>query len=178
MKILKIIFGVIVSIIILFLVVALFLPTEYRVERSIEINKPQVEVYNYVADFNNFQAWNPWSPMEPGHKFEVTGDSAVVGQKYYWEGEIIGSGQMIFTEFQPYKLIKSDIEFMTPQQGVGVVDWTFSNEGNSTKVTWGMTGKADYPVGRYFGLMMDSFLGKNFEDGVKVLKEKVESINN
>ena len=54
MKILKNLLIIIVAIIALLLIVAVFLPSEYRVERSVEINKPAEEVYNYVADFNNF----------------------------------------------------------------------------------------------------------------------------
>ncbi|MBK8944537.1 MAG: SRPBCC family protein [Ignavibacteriae bacterium] len=176
MKILKIIFKILLVIIVLFLVVALFLPSEYKVERNIEINKPASVVFNYVSDFNNFRDWNPWSPFEPAHKVEVTGDSATVGQKYYWEGEIIGSGQMVFTELKPFDLIKADIEFLTPQQGKGIVDFVFEANGNSTKFSWAIIGEADYPVGRYMGLMMDSFLGTNFEEGAKTLKEKCEAL--
>ncbi len=176
MKVLKIIFKIVIAIIVLFFVIALFLPSEYKVERSVDINKPASEIYNYVADFNNFQAWNPWTPFEPGHKVEVTGDSATVGQKYYWEGKIIGSGQMVFTELHPYDLIKADIEFLTPQQGKGIVDFVFVQKGNSTKFSWSITGEAGYPIGRYFGLMMDNILGKNFEDGAKTLKEKCEAL--
>ncbi|MBI1933650.1 MAG: SRPBCC family protein [Ignavibacteriales bacterium] len=176
MKILKILLKVIIVIIVLFLVVALFLPSEYKVERSIEINQPVEVVYNYVADFNNFYKWNPWTPFEPGHKVVVTGDSAAVGQKYFWEGKTIGSGEMVFTELKPYSLIKADIEFLTPQHGTGKVDFVFVPNGNSTKFSWSISGDADYLVGRYMGLMMDMILGKNFEDGAKTLKEKCEAM--
>ncbi len=175
MKILRKISLAIVAIIVLFFVVAIFLPSEYKVERSIEINLPADSIYNYVADFNNFQAWNPWTPLEPGHKYEVTGDSASVGQRYFWEGKTIGSGQMTFTELKPYSYIKSDIEFLKPNSGKGIVEWNFEQQGNSTKVTWGIIGEAGYPIGRYFGLMMDGFLGKSFEDGMKNLKKNCEA---
>lgn len=175
MKIIKGIFYVILVIVALVFVIAIFLPSQYSVERTVEINKPVEVVYGYVADFNNFHNWNPWTILEPNHPYEVTGDSAKVGQKYYWEGEIIGSGHMIFTEFKPYDLIKSDIAFLAPQQGEGVVEWEFEENTNSTKVKWSLTGNADYPLGRYYGLMMDNFLGKSFEDGMSNLKKKVET---
>lgn len=174
MSILKKISYVVLAIIALFFIVALFLPTEYRVERSIEINKPIDNVYGYVADFNNFHAWNPWTPLEPGHKFEVTGDSATVGQKYYWNGEIIGSGEMEFTELKQNQSIQSSIAFLSPEQGSGIVDFTFEGDMNKTKVSWSLNGDAGYPIGRYFGLMMDSILGKDFETGMEKLKEKCE----
>ena len=174
MGILKKLSFVVLAIIALFFIVAFFLPSQYKVERGIEINKPVEEVFGYVADFNNFKEWNPWSPMEPGHKFEVTGDSASVGQKYYWIGEIIGSGEMVFTEFKQNQLIKSDISFLSPQQGKGVVDFILEGDTNTTKISWSLVGDAGYPIGRYFGLVMDNMLGPDFELGMKNLKDKCE----
>jgi hypothetical protein len=176
MKVLKIFFSVIVAIIALVLIVAIFLPSQYKVERSMVINKSDTLVYNYVSDFNNFKGWNPWSQMEPDHKFEVTGNAATVGHKYYWEGKEIGSGQMIFTELIPYNFIKSDIEFLTPQSGKGIVEFKFEPQENSTKFSWAIVGDAEYPIGRYMGMLMDTFLGKNFEDGVANLKLKCEAL--
>jgi Polyketide cyclase / dehydrase and lipid transport len=175
MKILKTIFYVILGLIALIFVVALFLPSEYKVERSVEINKPVGIVFGYVADFNNFREWNPWSSLEPNHSFEVSGDSGQVGQKYHWDGNIIGTGEMIFTELKPYELIKSDILFLAPEQANGVVDFIFDGEENRTKISWSLTGSADYPLGRFFGLMMDSFLGPDFEKGMINLKNMCES---
>jgi hypothetical protein len=175
MKVLKKISLIVVAIIALFLIVAVFLPSEYVVKRGIEINKPVDQVYGYVADFNNFQGWNPWTPLEPGHKFVVLGDSATVGQKYSWEGKIIGTGEMVFTQFSQNEAIKSDIAFLSPQQGKGVVEWTFEGDSNMTNVSWSLIGEAGYPLGRYYGLIMDSMLGPSFEDGMKNLKKKCEA---
>ena len=127
-----------------------------------------------MADFNNFHDWNPWTTLEPNHSYEVTGDSGTIGQKYYWEGETIGSGQMEFIEFKQYDIISSNITFLTPNEGFGVVNWEFERDENVTIVTWSLTGNADYPIGRYFGLMMDGILGPSFEDGMVNLKLKCE----
>jgi hypothetical protein len=174
MKIVKGIFYLILTLIALLFIVAIFLPSQYRVERSVEVNQPVGIVYGYVADFNNFHQWSPWTILDPNHPYEVTGDSGKVGQKYFWDGDLIGSGYMVFTEFKPYDLIISDIVFLAPQEGEGVVDWKFNSNDNKTKVTWGLTGNADYPLGRYYGLMMDNFLGKSFEEGMSNLKKEVE----
>ena len=75
MKILKGIFYAIFAIVVLIFVIALFLPPQYKVERSTEINGSIDTVYGFVADFNNFHDWNPWTPLEPKHNYEVLGDS-------------------------------------------------------------------------------------------------------
>jgi len=176
MKILKGIFFVILGIIALLFIVALFLPSEYKVERSVEINKPVELVYGHVSDFNNFHGWNPWTPLEPDHTYKVSGDSGKVGQKYYWEGEIIGSGEMEFLELKPFSFIQSNIRFLAPQQAEGKVYWNFEGDELNSKVTWSIMGSVDYPLGRYYGIMMDGFLGPSFEDGMNNLKLKCESI--
>ena len=48
-------------------------------------------------------------------------------------------------------------------------------EGSGTRVTW--TNEGDMgtnPVNRYFGLMMDSMVGPDFEAGLKNLKALAE----
>ena len=174
MKIAKGIFYLILGVVLLLLVVALFLPSQYKVERSTEIKRPMESVYSFVADFNNFHDWNPWTPLEPNHSYLVSGDSGQVGQEYSWEGEIIGSGRMVFTDFASGH-IKSDIEFLHPQQGIALVEWEFEETVNGTKITWSLTGDSDYPIGRYFGLIMDRFLGPDFEKGIEMLKNEIES---
>lgn len=175
MKILKKILIAILIIIALFLIVAIFLPNKYKVERTTKIDKPVEFIYGYLSDFNNFRDWNPWTNLEPGHDYNVNGDSATVGQKYSWQGKVIGKGEMIFTDFKPFEKIKSNIKFITPQEGKGLVEWNFKKENeNTTNVSWSLEGDAEYPMGRYFSLMMDSFLGKSFQDGLNNLKEKCE----
>jgi carbon monoxide dehydrogenase subunit G len=173
MKIIKGIFYAILVIVALVFIIALFLPSQYKVERSTKVDVSLDEVYGFVADFNNFHSWNPWTPLEPDHSYEVDGDSGSVGQQYSWKGEIIGSGNMVFTNFDPNS-IKSNIEFLEPQQANGLVEWGFEESGNGTKVSWSITGDSDYPLGRYFGLMMDNFLGPDFEKGMDMLKDRVE----
>lgn len=174
MKVLKGIFFIIVGIIALLFIVALFLPSQYTVTRKIEVNKPIGEVYGYIADFNNFHSWNPWTPLEPNHMYTVNGDSGQIGQKYYWEGEVIGKGEMIFTELKQYEKIASEINFLAPQTASGIVNWNFNGTENTTNVSWSLTGPSDYPLGRYYGLMMDGFLGPSFEEGLKSLKTNCE----
>ena len=81
---------------------------------------------------------------------------------------------MVFTDFEPNS-IKSNIEFLEPQQGTGLVEWEFEESVNGTKVSWSLSGDSDYPMGRYFGLMMDSFLGPDFEKGMDMLKKRLEN---
>lgn len=60
MKIIKKILLGLLALIVLLLVVALFVPKEFKSERQIIINKPRQEVFDYlkyVKNQNNFGVW-------------------------------------------------------------------------------------------------------------------------
>ncbi|MDW3190613.1 SRPBCC family protein, partial [Vibrio sp. Vb0932] len=37
----------------------------YQVSKSIEINKSQSEIIDYLKDFKNWPEWSPWIILEP-----------------------------------------------------------------------------------------------------------------
>ncbi len=166
----KIILGIGI-VIVLFLLVALFLPSQYHVERSIVINQPVHKVYPNVADLNNWIAWNPWTQMEPTAKSSVKGTGNEVGSVWSWEGKNIGVGSLTIKNIEPNKGIRSRLVFVEPQQFESDDIWQFEQVDEGTKVKWIMEGELNYPVNRYFGLFMDGMLGPDFEKGLANLKQ-------
>jgi uncharacterized protein YndB with AHSA1/START domain len=174
MQILKKILIAIVVIVVLLLVVAIFLPSEYHVSRSIEINRPDSVVFEKVANYNHRAGWDPWLSMEPGAKTGVSGPVGEPGSQWYWDGEKIGKGRMTIEEVEKNRRIKSKLEFIEPQSGESDVAWQFTPTANGTQVSWSFSGQSEYPIGRYFGLMMDSMVGGDFEKGLANLKNVCE----
>ena len=176
MKILKIIGIGLLSIIGLFLIVAAFLPSQFTVSRSIEINKPVDSVYTVVADFGQFPKWNPWAGYEKEGMltYTISGVAGTVGNAYAWVGPETGAGSMTINAIEPGKTIAQDLIFTAPFPSASVVTWTFEPTASGTKATWSNTGKSDYPVGRIFGVMMDKMIGPDFEKGLSKLKATLE----
>ena len=58
------ILGALVVVIVILLIIALFLPNGYFIEKSAIIKKPCEFVMDKVADFHNHVLWNPWQPKE------------------------------------------------------------------------------------------------------------------
>ena len=58
MKILKILAGIVLSLVALFFIIGFFLPKTYRVSKSIEINRPDSLVYQKTLNLNDFALWN------------------------------------------------------------------------------------------------------------------------
>lgn len=176
MKFLKIFLGIIVVIIAIILIGSLFLPKTFSVSRSANIAASDTVVYKNIADFDNFLRWNPWSKMDPKAKVDISGTPEQVAHKYHWTGEESGEGEMTITSATPYQQIKMDLKFIKPFESLANVAFDLAKEGTSTKVTWTMSGENGI-IGKWMCLVMggmDKMIGKDFEAGLKSLKEKSE----
>ncbi|MDW7693740.1 SRPBCC family protein [Flammeovirgaceae bacterium SG7u.111] len=172
MKALKIIFGIVAALAIAILVIAAVLPSEYHVERSIEINKPASEIFPHVVDLHNWDAWSPYRAADLEAKYEYSGNG--VGSKMSWEGEVVGVGSLTIKEITPHKEMKTHLKFVDPQMTESDGTWTFEESANGTRVTWANDGKLGYPMGRVFGLFLDGMIGTEFQKGLNNLKKTVE----
>jgi len=155
-------------------VVGLFLPTSYMVERSIVIDAPPSQIHKYVGDLNNWDAWEPWKEEDPTLVVTHGEKTKGVGASQSWVGES-GDGALTFTKDSPIEGIQYDLVFDGGTyvcQSAMIYDPLGDGE---TKVTWTMIGDMGTPViGGYFAMMMDSMVGEMFEKGLSNLKNSVE----
>ncbi len=158
----------------LFLIVALFLPKKVSVTRSIIIGAGALDVYNKVADFNYYKQWNPWSQMEATAKNSISGNPKEVGHSWSWDGDKVGAGSLVIEKLESGKSIQSKLTFTRPMQAVASDRWLFEYQGENTRVTWTYEGEMDYPIGRYFGLGMEGMLGPDYEKGLANVKKMCE----
>ena len=176
LKIIKSLIVLLLIIIVLFVVIGLFLPQNYTVTRSINIDATPRKVYPYVNNLNNWPKWSPWTENDPTLKVTVGDKASGVGASQSWVGKD-GDGSLVFTSSSPREGIRYDLEFNQGQfkcQG----GFDFLPEGQDTEVVWIMTGNVDTPIiGGYFASRMDSWVGKEFERGLQNLKEVVEAGN-
>lgn len=176
MKFLKWLGIILLSIVALFLIIPLFLPANFHIERSITIDRSVDIVFQTAVDMNQRAKWDPWIEMEPEAKINVQMTPEIIGSGYHWKGEIIGEGQITIKEFEPNKLIKSDIEFVAPQSMKSDVIWNFEETDKGTMITWAFEGSLSYPLEKWSGLFMDKFMGPQFEKGLNNFKKLVEKL--
>ncbi len=170
MKALKIVGYILVGLLAIVLIVPLLIPAHYSVSRSSVVNAPVDVVYGQVVSLKNWGTWDPWAPMDPNMKVEYTGTDGDVGSTRHWVGnDQVGEGIMTLTKAVPNKEAGMGLKFMKPMEGENGGGFTFEAEGDKTKVTWTLTGEGSYPIGRFFNLLMDGFIGKDFERGLKRL---------
>ena len=171
----KIIIWIIVIIAIL-VIIAFLLPKTYQVERSITINADKEIIFDFVCDLDKWEEWTVWNTdMDSTVVIETIGiceDSAI----QRWSGEILGNGEMVVTELVPYKQFSYDLSFEDGKY-TSKGNLFIEPEGDGYIVTWTDEGDLGYnPIARYYGLMMDKWVGPDFEKGLTNLKEKCESM--
>jgi uncharacterized protein YndB with AHSA1/START domain len=171
----KILIGLAV-IVVLFLIVAIFLPSDVTVERSAVVEAPDSVVFDYITDFTVRANWDPWLEEDPDAKVTLNEIPKGVGAGYAWEGEVTGSGKMVIDEVEENKLVKSTITFYTPQTGEGKIEWQLEPVEDGTNLTWTFYSKMGYPVGRFFGLMMDGMLGPSLEKGLSNIDHEISNM--
>ncbi len=177
MKILKIIGVIILALVLIFFVGGLFLPKSYSVNRTAVINAPDSVIYKNIADYNEFLKWNPWSKLEPSAKVTISGPVAQPEHLYQWDGKETGSGQMKIISVEPNKMIDMELKFIKPFESLADTRFDLAPEANGVKVTWTMSGDSKGTMDKWMSLCMDGMIGKDFESGLKFLKEKSEKGN-
>ncbi len=176
MKVLKTIIIVLVTLVALFFIVSLFLPGEYRVERTVTINANIVTVYEQVVNLDKWDKWSPWKMMDAGADYKFEGTMGKAGSAMIWKGAKIGEGSLTIEAVDSNKSINTKLSFLKPFESHSNGEWMFEDNGGKTVVTWANLGKLNGPVEKYFGLGMDGMIGPDFEKGLNRLKMVSEKI--
>jgi uncharacterized protein YndB with AHSA1/START domain len=174
---LKIILIALAAIIIVFVIIVVLQPSEFRVARSATISAPPATVFAQVNDFHKWEAWNPWGKIDPAMKQTYEGAKAGTGAVYAWAGNSeVGEGRMTITESRPTELIRIQMEFLKPFRATNTAEFTFKPAGNQTAVTWSMTGNNNFIAKAVHLFMnMDKMIGGQFEKGLASMKSVAEA---
>ena len=167
---------IIAAIIVLPLIIALFIPKEYNIERSLVIGKPKHEVFDYIKFIKNQDEYSKWNMTDPNMKKEFRGTDGTVGFVYGWNGnKQAGEGEQEITGITEGDRITTEIRFKRPMQNTGHIYMvTEAHSDDSTKVTWGMMGKSPYPM-NLMTAMLKGVLGKDLEISLNNLKRRLEN---
>ena len=94
MKVLKTLLMGLILLVVVFVVLALFLPDTAHVERSIFVKAPPEAVFDLVDDFESFNRWSPWAQKDPDTQYSFTGPEQGVGAMMRWHSEdpSVGAG--------------------------------------------------------------------------------------
>ena len=173
MKIVKWLLGIIVLLALVVFGGGLLLKDEVHVERSVRIDRPPAQVYSLLLNMQRFNEWSPWRDYDPSAKTEFSGPPSGVGAKMGWKGDK-GDGTMEIVGEVENAEVSVALDFGA--DGKATSKYLLSPAGEGTEVRW--TFDSDFEgdlIGRWFGLMMDSMIGPQYERGLSDLKKLAES---
>ena len=167
---------VLIGLAIVLAVVSIFLPREVTVTRSILIDAPPEDVFPHVDSLQRVEQWSPWAGIDPEMTVSFSGPDSGVGNRMDWTSADprVGSGSQEITVSVPNERVETALDFGDMGQATAWLD--LGTAAGGTEVTWGLSADMGLnPVGRYMGLMMDRWVGADYERGLERLKEIVES---
>jgi len=175
MKVIKIIILVLVILFSAILGFTLLAPKDYKVEKSITIGAPYGLVYEQTIHWPNFQEWSPWSEMDPDMELNYEGEFGQVGSKYTWKGnKDAGSGSQEIVAAS-HERVDIDLHFMEPFESHAKTYYLFNLQGDSVTVSWGMTGRMEWPWNAMTVFIRGS-IADDYEKGLLALKKRCENI--
>lgn len=157
--------------VLLFVVIALFLPGEARVERKIELSNPTTQVYDALNHFKRYNQWQPWAAKDNFTTYTLEGEEFGVGAQFNWNAAFdkqIGTGSLRIIESTPDERIVMAME--NNWRGHDKTQtFTFEPDTKTNSVTlrWIVDVKYGWDlVGRFAGLYLNGRVGEAMSSGL------------
>lgn len=159
-------FAVLMVVIVMgFFIGGAFLSSDYSVTRSLEIDATPEQIYSLIGHVDTWPQWSAWNTKTyPDLKYEFPGKTEGVGAIQKWTMER-GTGQLEITSAESTRGISYELVFEGMAPSEGIIELTSLGE-KKTQVTWTNRGTLEGTSQRWLGLMMDSMMGQQFEQGL------------
>ncbi|HYK47474.1 MAG TPA: SRPBCC family protein [Parafilimonas sp.] len=178
MNVLVIIIVVIAVIVVGVLVAAASTSTEYKIERQVIINRPKLDVFNYVKLLKNQDHYSKWVMTDPNMRKEFRGTDGTVGFIYAWESDNkqVGKGEQEIISIAEGERIDCEVRFMKPFEGKSIISFLVELlEANETQVTWIFNGRRNFMAKIVHMLFnLKERLGRDMEISLERLKNNLE----
>ncbi len=149
MRLLKKMLYVLLGIFVFALLAAAIMPKKMNVESEIIINKPIVDVFNFVRMLENEKYYSIWVMRDPNLKISYIGTDGTIGAYSSWESELddVGVGQQEIIAIEDNKRIDYELRFKVPYEATDTAYTLFEVvDSTHTRVINGFRSKMPYPM--------------------------------
>ncbi len=175
MKIVKYILIISSSLLLGLFLFGLFLPSEYKIERKIEIEGSLHTISNYITDLTKWEEWSYMSSKKDStmkfvYKDSQFGKNSIAN----WKSEYMGEGILKIYDVQGNHKIHYEIIIGENDHRI---NGTFTLDSLDGKVRLGWIDYGELginPIARIFGMFMEKFIGKDQEESLQHLKKIIE----
>jgi len=174
LTVLKWLFYLIAAVALIIVGGSFLLPAQAVVTRSTEIAAPPDKVFAIVGDLRRFNEFSPWADLDPNIAYTFEGPESGLGQQMNWSSENadVGSGSQTITRYEPPNFVETQLDFGMRGKPVASFDLVPSTTG--TNVTWTFRSNLEGIPAKWFGLMFDRWIGRDYEKGLAKLKAVAE----
>lgn len=174
LKIIKFLIGLAVALLLLIVGGAYLLPREVQFSRSVHINAPPEKVFAVLNSYKRFGEWSPWASLDPKMTYTFSGPESGVGAKMEWASNdpSVGKGTQQITASEPPTHLTADVDF--GEMGTSQALWDLKAEQGGTLATWSFHMTLEGVLDRWTGLLMEKFVGPDYEKGLSNLKALAE----
>lgn len=174
------VFYIFIAIITFFAFLHAWARKEYDISRTVVINRPKEEVFNFVRQLKKERLWMPWFLNDFEGILKYKGEDGKLDSLLYWKGHRkfyegtqkivkLNQGKIIETRFlivRPFRIV------LLEYKGLKELDE------QKTKIVWGVRGNLAFPLS-IISLIhpVDKAYGKQLEEGLKNLKTVLEAKN-
>ena len=156
---------------------SLLMGKEMKIERSIIIQKPAKQVFDYLKLTRNQDNFSTWNMTDPEMKKEYDGIDGQVGFIYKWDSsknKNVGAGEQEIKKIEEGSSIEYELRFSRPMKNVANSKFVLNPENiNQTKVIWLFYGPAKFPM-NLMKPIFQNMLGKDLQKGLNNLKAVLE----
>jgi uncharacterized membrane protein len=172
------ILGIIAGIVVVVLALAALAPKAYSVQRSIIINKPRQQIFNYIRYLRNMDHYSKWVMTDPNKRMTYTGTDGTEGFTAAWDSDMkqAGKGEQTIDKIIDGERIDIRVVFIKPFAGIAdtyIATQAVTEE--TTTVKWAFTSKMPFPMNAMLLFVnMEKVLGADMEISLNNLKQLLE----
>jgi effector-binding domain-containing protein len=167
------------SLVILFILVTLILPSTGRVMKETYIQASPKVVLDQLTTLHHYALWYPWLQFDPAQKVTYQTD-----KKMSWrsEGKRAVDGTYALTGSGGDSALRFQLSYDDTPPITGAYILRASEDGHGTTVIWYMNMRAGWtPWWRFYAAMMNKLTGPMMETGLtnlKILSEQADVFSN
>ncbi len=160
---------------VLFVLVALVLPSSRHLSENIETNRKMTIVYDTLNSPRRLKDWNPLALRDPKMQWEFSGPDTGVGATATYRSAVAGNGSWKITRSEPGKLVEYAVTDNSSGTNKKVTFLLKPTGRNNRNVEITQTYDVDYGfdiMGRYRGM----YVSRNVGDVVKIGLNKLTNM--
>jgi competence protein ComGC len=176
MHVLFTILKVIIVLVAVILLIALFIPKRFSMQKEVVINKPKQAVFDYLKLIKNQEQYSVWVMKDPNIKIVYTGTDGTTGFVSAWESndKNVGVGEQEIKKITEGESTLVEIRFKKPFEGTNQALTTVTAVSPAqTKVVSQFSGTSKYPI-NVMNLFMDKLVGGDMQQNLLNMKTNLE----